>query len=426
MLHDISIRCSNLSKTYVLRENRIRAILADFLLPKKTKKYILGQVDALKNINFEVKKGEVFGILGLNGAGKSTLLGCLSGIIAYDSGTLEINGKINALLRLGVGFHPYLTGRENVIIGCIAMGKSVEEALDSVPEIIEFAELEQFAHLPFYTYSSGMQARLQFSVAVRFTPDILVIDEALSTGDSYFVKKSMRRMEDICSGGSTVILVTHSTSIVESLCQRAMVLEKGEIIDSGAALEVGTRYRKHCADKTLESKRGSQERLKVADIGTGEIAIQSMAVQGSNESIVYWNQTVKFFIKIVANTRIENPRFCFQIFTMRESTLVCSIGNSMIDAESENLIHKELGDLYGEHTLEFEMPKCQLASNMYYVSFGIMRRSPQHKIENEEDYYVFRSRGLSFRAESFPHIPSMVGRTVVIEPPVKLRVLCDG
>jgi ABC-type polysaccharide/polyol phosphate transport system ATPase subunit len=199
---------------------------------------------ALKKINLEVKKGEIFGIIGRNGAGKSTLMKVISKVLIPSEGRVWIKGHISPLLQLGAGFHFELTGRENIFLNATLLGHSHAEIEAKVDEIIEFAELGNFIEAPLRTYSSGMQSRLGFAVATAWQPDILILDEVLSVGDIAFQEKCIKRMEFFRDGGATVLMVSHSINQVKEICQHAIWLDHGEIRKQGDAEEVCNDYQK--------------------------------------------------------------------------------------------------------------------------------------------------------------------------------------
>ena len=187
---DIAIKVSNVTKRFKLYHNIVTGPIKETLFYWKRRNYYRDFL-AVKGVSFEVKKGEVIGIIGPNGAGKSTLLKMVAGLLPVDGGEIKVQGRITALLALGVGIHPEFTGKENIFYGGMLLGLSKKEVLSKMNDIIEFSELGEFINQPFRTYSSGMKARLLFSTSMSISPDILIVDEALATGDSYFVQKKL-------------------------------------------------------------------------------------------------------------------------------------------------------------------------------------------------------------------------------------------
>lgn len=201
-------------------------------------------IEAVNHLTMDVPHGTVLGIVGANGAGKSTLMRAMAGILPPTEGRIIVNGRVSTLLALGVGFNPMLSGRENVILGGLAAGLSVEEVEAKFDEIADFAELGDFIDMPMRTYSSGMYGRLGFSVSVNMEPDILLIDEALSTGDASFKEKSIAKMRELVSEARTIVIVSHALGLMQELCSSAAWLHKGKLIQTGQPLEVCEAYLK--------------------------------------------------------------------------------------------------------------------------------------------------------------------------------------
>lgn len=207
---------------------------------KKKKEYFY----ALKNVSFKVNKGEVIGLIGSNGAGKSTLLKVVSGVMKPTKGKVVVNGVISPMIELGAGFDPELTARENIYLNGAVLGYSKQFLDEKFNDIVEFSELRDFLDVPVKNFSSGMTAKLAFSIATIVNPEILIVDEILSVGDLKFQEKSKQKMMELIKGGTTVLYVSHSLETIKSLCSRVIWLEHGEIIANGSAKEVCDEYYK--------------------------------------------------------------------------------------------------------------------------------------------------------------------------------------
>ncbi|WP_354676995.1 ABC transporter ATP-binding protein [Cupriavidus plantarum] len=208
---------------------------------------------ALRDVSFEIKEGERIAIIGGNGAGKSTLLKILSRITEPSSGTVAIRGKVSSLLEVGTGFHPELTGRENIFLNGAILGMPRAEILRKFDEIVDFSGVEKFIDTPVKFYSSGMYVRLAFSVSAWLDPDILIVDEVLSVGDQAFQKRCMERMKELTSSGRTVLFVSHSMAAVKSMCEKALYLKKGEVVAFSAVDDVAVSYTRTISEEAGES-----------------------------------------------------------------------------------------------------------------------------------------------------------------------------
>lgn len=256
------IEVRNLSKKYILGERQPYYSLRDTLsslvtLPFKKDKLQRDEFWALKDVSFEINEGDVVGVIGRNGAGKSTLLKILSQITLPTEGEIKLRGRVASLLEVGTGFHPELTGRENVYLNGAILGMKRWEINKKFNEIVEFAEIEKFLDTPVKHYSSGMYMRLAFSVAAHLEPEILIVDEVLAVGDSQFQKKCLGKMSDVSKQGRTIIFVSHNLSAIESLCTKAMLLSNGKIAVEGSPLTVLNTYKSTDVNETnyINSKK---------------------------------------------------------------------------------------------------------------------------------------------------------------------------
>lgn len=242
MFSEVALRATALGKTYHLYAQPIDRLKQVFARDGKThyRPYL-----AVDPITFELRKGEVLGIIGANGSGKSTLLQLICGVLEPTSGTVEVNGRIAALLELGAGFNPEFTGRENIHLNATILGLTAREIEDRIEEIIDFSGVRDFIDQPVKTYSSGMYVRLAFSIATSVNPDILVIDEALSVGDGAFARKSFDRIMQLKERGATILFCSHSIYQVEALCQRVLWLDKGKVRALGESAAVCQQYNEY-------------------------------------------------------------------------------------------------------------------------------------------------------------------------------------
>jgi ABC-type polysaccharide/polyol phosphate transport system ATPase subunit len=260
-MSNIALNAFNVYKKF--KKGELYDSLRD-LIPALSARFFYKQSDALKkrefwalrDISFEVQKGDAFGIIGPNGAGKSTILKLLSGIMKPTKGQIDVYGKLSALIEVGAGFHEDLTGRENIFLNGTILGMQKEEIKRKLDEIIDFSGLEDFIDTPVKRYSSGMYARLGFAVAAHVNPDILIVDEVLSVGDAIFQKKCFSKMRSIIDGGATVIFVSHNLKAVAELCKNSLLLQKGQVVKRGSTKDVIQYYldsisnsRSACGDK---------------------------------------------------------------------------------------------------------------------------------------------------------------------------------
>ena len=254
------IKAEHLSKKFILRKQK-PFIVQELLKRMVSKSTTHEEFWALKDVSFEVPTGGALGFIGGNGAGKSTLLSMIIGSSKPTSGTITHEGRIGALLELGAGFHPDLTGRENILLNASLLGLTQAEIMEELDNIIAFTELEEFIDIPIRNYSSGMHVRLGFSVATHVQPDILIVDEALSVGDQEFKAKSFRKIQEMKDAGVTFIVVSHNMKSILDLCDDAIWLDHGQIKEAGPAEEVCAHYEEYGMER-LKARVAERRKLR--------------------------------------------------------------------------------------------------------------------------------------------------------------------
>jgi ABC-2 type transport system ATP-binding protein len=289
---------------------------------------------ALRNISFEIPEGQTVGILGKNGSGKSTLLKCVSGILQPTQGKVIVRGSLAALLELGAGFQPELSGRENIYLNASLLGLSTKEVDKRFDEIVAFAELEQFIDNQVKYYSSGMYVRLGFAVAVNVDPDILVIDEVLAVGDEAFSRKCMARIKEFQDDGRTILFVTHSSDLVRQICDFAVVLSSGDLIGSGPAADAVRIYHEHLIAVGSGLAPGAEAEAHLAPVAAHRsIEITSVEVEhpgvGSRQYLLPWEPlTVR--VAFEATEPVEGVVFALELFD-QEGKLIFGSDTEILD-----------------------------------------------------------------------------------------------
>lgn len=318
----ISIKA--LSKKYTIgskKESSLRNTLSSAFRSRKKPKESFW---ALKDITFDIEQGDVIGIIGKNGAGKSTLLKVLSRITSPTEGKIEINGRVASLLEVGTGFHPELTGRENIFLNGTLLGMTRKEVTDKLEEIVAFSGVRKFIDSPVKHYSSGMYVRLAFSVAAHLDPEILIIDEVLAVGDSEFQKKCLGKMDEVASEGRTVIFVSHDLAAVRKLCKKGVLLEHGAIKTQGEISDVVQTYVKSGKSSYLYKPKNIKANIPVA---FASIEVLNSLDEYSNEFTCEEEITLKFHFEIREE---DNPYSLFVIVKDKYGAPVFS-AEKMID-----------------------------------------------------------------------------------------------
>lgn len=367
---NIAIQVEHLTKRYLIGasagHNTIRDRVASAITSwtqRRSNTQDKGRIfSALSDVSFEVKEGEVFGIIGHNGAGKSTLLKILSRITAPTSGTADIYGRISSLLEVGTGFHPELTGRENVYLNGAILGMRRAEMKQKLDEIIDFSGVEEFIDTPVKRYSSGMYVRLAFSVAAHLEPDILIVDEVLAVGDASFQQKCLGKMQQASRGGRTVLIVSHNLPVIENLCRRALLLAKGRVALMGTAHEVVEAYAGMTADLSRSAIHERTDREGKGDVIATKIEVLdrnqnacSSAICG-RETILRWHYRCAPG-KVVRKCRVE-------------LSLHVKTGDPFETAYflmSTDLVDSSPLHFHDEGWIDFRLPEWPLSGGQYYV-----------------------------------------------------------
>lgn len=376
------ITVTNLGKAYKKYPTRW-ARLAEWVLPFSSKRHSLHWV--LQDITFEVNAGEAVGVLGVNGAGKSTLLKMITGTTHPTSGSVDIKGRVAALLELGMGFHPDFTGRQNVYMAGQLLGYSVEEISQLMPSIESFANIGEYIDQPVRMYSSGMQMRLAFSVATAQRPEVLIVDEALAVGDAAFQRKCFQRIESFREQGTTLLLVSHDIETVKKLCDHALFIKEGRIAAWGKAKTVCDEYERFLfggnkkvaperADKidiVVDQARFDPE-LKVESemiYGNGQAEIETTWVSdesGNKVNVIDCGVPFQFHYYVRFNETIENPIFAMMLKT-REGVALFGLDSTILEILPETYQAGELVKV----TFTLQNP---IAPGTYYLNCSVKRK----------------------------------------------------
>jgi len=370
-----TITVTNLGKAFRQYPNRWSR-LAEWVLPGTKPRHTLKWV--MQGVSFTVNPGEAVGIIGINGAGKSTLLKMITGTTQPTTGNVHVNGRVAALLELGMGFHPDFTGRQNAYMAGQLSGRSAEDITRLMPEIEAFAEIGEYIDRPIRTYSSGMQLRLAFSVATMAQPDILIIDEALAVGDSYFQHKCTERIKGFLGQGTTLLFVSHSPGAIKSLCNRAMMISEGRIIHDGSPDEVMDHYNAMIAKRTsnyhIHQEKAADGRT-ITRSGTGKAKIMGIDIQENERSVraIITGSSVVIRLSVKALSDLEN---------ISAGILIRDKWGSDVWG-TNTYLHKIVKSMANQTTtvFSFSIDKLSLGPGSYSISAAV-HAADNHLVEN--------------------------------------------
>jgi len=382
---NLAIELSNVSVRYRVPQERIPSF-KEYAI-----RWIKGQIRyqdfwALHDINLQIQRGEVFGIIGPNGAGKSTLLKVVSRVLRPTTGHLRVRGRISPLLELGAGFDPELTGRENIYLNGAILGYSQAEIDECFDQIVEFAGLPEFIDAPVRTYSSGMYARLGFSVATMKRPEILIVDEILGVGDAEFQTKSYERIQRFQGEGTTILLVSHSLERVKELCARAIWLDHGKILASGSADQVVDQYLAQIMNLERENLRAAsrQPLAPASQWGDQKISLSNICLydgNGQEQTIFQTGDTLILKMEYIAHEEIISPVFGVAIHRQ---------DGAHITGPNTSLAHFEIPRVYGKGRITFKIPFLPVLEGLYQFSVAAINQDDTEMFDYHDRVYPFR------------------------------------
>jgi ABC-2 type transport system ATP-binding protein len=362
---DIAVRVENVSKRFRLYHERNQSLKAAMLRGGRAK---YDNFWALKDVSLEVPAGSTFGLIGQNGSGKSTLLKCMARILRPDAGTIDVRGKMSALLELGAGFHPELSGRENVYLNGSILGLSRKQIDGKFEEIVEFAGLSKFIDTPVKNYSSGMYVRLGFSVAINVDPDVLLVDEVLAVGDENFQRKCSEKFAELRDSGKTIVLVSHGLDTVRTMCEKAAWLEGGVLKDAGTPAALIDKYVETThVDRVATQGGGSRW-------GSGEIVVTKIELLDGDGNPTLWvhtgdSATLRFHY--LAREKVKRPVLGFGIHNLD--------GVHATGVNSREAVAPE--SVEGAGYIDFVAPRMPLTAGSYDVTVAIVDENNLHTFD---------------------------------------------
>jgi ABC-type polysaccharide/polyol phosphate transport system ATPase subunit len=387
-LAEPAIVVSNVSKSFRIYRSR-ESTLKETILRRSRGVY--EEFTAIDDISFEVGTGETLGIFGRNGSGKSTMLKMLARILSPDSGSISVKGRIAALLEVGAGFHPEYSAIENIFLSGAIYGMSRDDLAPRIGDIIEFAQLERFADNPVKTYSSGMYARLGFSIAVNVDPDVLLVDEVLAVGDESFRSRCYERMLAFREAGKTLILVTHDLGAIASFCSRAIWLDEGKVRGEGTPEAITRRY---VAEVTEQEELWSAQQAAagrglvtfhqpINDTVPISLSSMSMAADDGTERDVFHNgEMLRVRVHYVARKPVRSP--IFEVAIHRHD-------GTHVTTASTRTGEFDPGDVFeGEGFIEWTIDDLRLTPGSYYLSPKLIDQTGLHVLDEQERWYRFR------------------------------------
>lgn len=391
-----AIEFSHVSKYFILSQQRSRSFQEIAVNLFRRRATTRDELHILKDVSFQLEHGQTVGFIGANGAGKSTILKLISRIIEPSSGHIRVSGRIGALLELGAGFHPELTGRENIYLNASIMGLNREETHHKLDAIVSFAELEQFIDTPVKHYSSGMYVRLGFAVAVHTAPEILLVDEVLAVGDAAFQHKCMDRIAQMRRKGVTIVWVSHDLGTIQSLCHQAIWFDEGRIAAQGNATDVVMAYLNCVAEKEESRARFEAEQRVSEEVvadelvedkarwGTGRVRVTDVTlcdVQGNPAVIFRTGETLHIHLRYHAEELVERPVFGLAIYHQN---------GAHICGPNTHFGGLEIAAVEGTGQVVYTIPALPLLEGAYQITIAAHNQDDTEIFDYHDRLYPFR------------------------------------
>jgi ABC-2 type transport system ATP-binding protein len=374
MPSDLAVLATDVSKRFRLYHERPHSLKERVVNLRKAR---YEEFHALRNVSCEIRRGESFGLIGANGSGKTTLLKCIAGILRPDEGTIRTWGRMASLLELGAGFHPDLTGRENVYLNASILGLSKRETDRHFDDIVAFAELEPFIDTQVKHYSSGMYIRLGFAVAVHTDPEILLVDEVLAVGDERFQRKCLDRIAVFQREGRTIVVVTHSMDMLRGVCSRSMFLHGGQVMAEGPPPDVirvfrDTLHGSSHIEAAPGEERGSRD-VRIIRVGITDGDGRAKEVFRAGEDLVV-------SVDLEAPERVEEPKVGIAIYDDRDALVL---------GTNTDLLEQPLAAIHGKARVRFRCRDLPMQDGRYLVTVGVTSRDDRTVYHWQERTYPF-------------------------------------
>ncbi len=385
----VAVEAKDLGKMFVRRRD-VQRTFKSFALGRVLNRDKGEDFWAVKDVSFSVSQGETLGIIGSNGAGKSTLLSLIARTTAPTKGNVQVNGRMSTLLELGAGFHPDLTGRENVFLNASILGMTRKETEEKYDEIVEFSGIKDAIDTPVKFFSSGMYVRLGFSVAVMCNPDVLLMDEILAVGDESFRKKSLSRIEQFKVAGKAMLIVSHDLETIKRMADRVLLLDEGKVIELGESLSVVDHYKNFGIYQEGD--------VTIKEFGSREIIMEDIIFKSNGNLVnddIPEGEKFSIEIKLRSKVTVSDPVIGFGITD--------NIGNILYGTNTQ-IQGTSIGDVSGEKNIHIDIPNLNLQRGIYYISLSVHNQSHKIQYHRLDNFFKMKVKSKTL-SDGILHLP---------------------